>query len=252
VHHAFLDRYGDLDPPIHRLDARARILALGGALVVVVSEAGLRPVAWLLYAALLLLIIAAARIPVGFVVRRWLMASPFILLAGALMLAAPLTAPSSAGPGAGVTLAGPRIALAASVLLKATAAIVLLTLLTATGRFHRLLYGLRSLRVPGLLSTLLAFMYRYIYIMSDELQRTSRARASRTPGRIRSGRMRATAWQAGTVFVRGYDRSHRVYAAMRSRGFDGTFPQPVPPRFGWRDALAVTLVLGAFVAVRIA
>lgn len=179
--------------------------------------------------------------------RRCLIAAPFVVLASLLILLM-----GNAGPGGrSGAIAGGSAPLAAAVLLKGLLAIALLTLLTATERFHRLLHGLRALRLPRLLGILSAFMYRYVFILTDEMQRTARARAARTPGSLRVGRFRTYGNQAATVFVRGYDRSHRVYQAMCARGFTGRFPQMKPLRFRPADAAFLLLFTASFLAVRV-
>ena len=245
--HEFLDRYGSLSSPIHRLDARAKLIGFFVAILVVVSEPTFDVAAFGLYFGLIGLIVLISRVPLDFLARRCLIAGPFILLAALLILLV--------GGGESTVAAGmgakARLPLALAVLMKGLAAILLLTLLTATDRFHRLLRALRLLRLPGLLGELSAFMYRYIFILTDEMQRTSMARSSRTPGRLRVSRFRTIGNQAATVFVRGYDRSQRVYQAMCARGFQGHFPQAVPLRFGMTDAVALTLLIASFLAVRI-
>jgi cobalt/nickel transport system permease protein len=101
-----------------------------------------------------------------------------------------------------------------------------------------------------MLTTVAAFMYRYAFILGDEVIRTSRARSSRTPGRLRAGRIGTYGGQAAMVFLRGWHRSLRVYQAMQSRGFTGALPGPPALRAGWTDLLFLVAVTGAFALVR--
>jgi cobalt/nickel transport system permease protein len=60
------------------------------------------------------------------------------------------------------------------------------------------------------------------------------ARSGSEPGRRAGGgivwRARVTGGMAGSLFVRGFDRADRVYAAMLARGYDGeTRALPAPP-----------------------
>jgi cobalt/nickel transport system permease protein len=137
-----------------------------------------------------------------------------------------------------------------SVAMKAFTAVALVTLLVATERFDRILSGLRSLGLPRMLTTLAAFMYRYAFILGDEVIRTGQARASRTPGPLRAGRIRTYGGQAGMVFLRGWGRSQRVYQAMRSRGFTGVLPAPPAPTLAWADLLFLAATAGGFALVR--
>ena len=149
------------------------------------------------------------------------------------------------------TLFGVRVVLALSVALKAYAAVILLTLLTSTEKFNRLLEGLRSLKMPSLLGVLSAFIYRYMFILSDEMMRTTRARISRTPGRLTTSRISAYGNQAATIFIRSWERSQIVYDAMCSRGFRGKFPLRTAMHFHWSDTFFLLGFTVVFLAVRI-
>ena len=78
---------------------------------------------------------------------------------------------------------------------------------------------LRRARVPALLLTTIALMYRYLFVLADEAGRMQRARASRTlrPGRVHA--WRSTAALAGQLFLRSTERAERIYAAMCARGW---------------------------------
>ena len=101
-----------------------------------------------------------------------------------------------------------------------------------------------------MLTTLAAFMYRYAFILGDEVIRTGQARASRTPGTLRAGRIRTYGGQAGMVFLRGWRRSERVYQAMRSRGFTGVLPRHPAQPLDWADLLLLAATVGAFGLIR--
>jgi cobalt/nickel transport system permease protein len=101
-------------------------------------------------------------------------------------------------------------------------------LLTATTPFPDVLHALGHLRVPSVLVAIVAFMYRYLFVLTDEAQRLMRARAARSarpPGGGGGGTLRwraqVTGSMAGQFFVRSYDRSERVYQAMLARGYSG-------------------------------
>ncbi len=172
------------------------------------------------YGVIILLISAMTRIPPGYILKRCLAVSPFIIIAA---VSYPLSAPAAGMTENGYLLtAGVRSGL--TIFLKALFALVLLILLTSTGKFHSLLAGLRKLRMPRLLGVISALMYRYVFILHDELLRTARARDSRTPGKISTGRVRVYGNQAAVIFIRSIERSQIVYNSMLSRGFTGEFP----------------------------
>ncbi|MFO7767797.1 MAG: cobalt ECF transporter T component CbiQ [bacterium] len=238
MRHAFLDRYGDGDSVLHRRDPRVKTVGVLLALLLVVSEPSGVAAPFAAYLLLTGALLTLGRVPALFVLKRCLLAAPIILTA-ALFLVLDGGVRWEGGLGAGLSMS-----------LKAFTAVSLVTLLTATERFHRILAGLRSLGMPEMLTTLAAFMYRYAFILSDEVLRTSRARVSRTPGPLRTGRVDTYGNQAGMVFLRGWRRSRRVYQAMRSRGFSGALPGAPVLRAGWGDLLFLLLVAGSFGLVR--
>jgi cobalt/nickel transport system permease protein len=102
-------------------------------------------------------------------------------------------------------------------------------LLAFTTPFHDLVDALRELRLPRILVSIISFMYRYLAVLTDEGARMLRARDSRSAGGAGRGgvsiRWRATVTgrMVGSLFLRAYERSERIYAAMQARGFEGEF-----------------------------
>ena len=146
-----------------------------------------------------------------------------------------------------------------TILGKSWLSVVIAVVLTATTTQPDLLRGLRALRVPKILVATVEFAYRYLFVVGDEASRMLQARASRSgalEGRRAGGGLR---WRArvaghlvGTLFVRSLERSERVHAAMRARGYDGE-PRflAAPPLSAGAVALAAALVLYTY-AVQIA
>jgi cobalt/nickel transport system permease protein len=252
MRHAFLDRYSDLDSPIHRLDPRVKLAVFAAILLVMISVPRYEPLTLVLCYPGLAVLVAFSRVPVSWFLRRCLIVTPFVLMAAGVMM---LTGETNgrAASAAGVDL---RSTAALSIVLKAYAAVIVLSLLTSTERFHRLLEGMRRLGLPPLPVALSAYMYRYAFILSEEVMRTSRARLSRTPGSLRTGAIRTYGNQAAMIFIRSWERSQMVYHAMCSRGFTGEIPRasdlrPHTRRSGRGDLLFALLVPAAFLAVRL-
>ena len=102
-------------------------------------------------------------------------------------------------------------------------------LLAFTTPFHDLIDALRELHVPRVMVAIISFMYRYLAVLTDEGSRMTRARDARSALGPRGGggsiRWRATVTgrMVGSLFLRAYERSERIYAAMQARGFEGEF-----------------------------
>jgi cobalt/nickel transport system permease protein len=152
--------------------------------------------------AVLLLLWPLCRMPFTYAVRRLLMAEFFILGLALLSFLSPSAAP---------------VFLAAIV--KSNLCVFTLLLLTWTTPFHEILLVLRQLKLPAVMLTTLALMYRYLPVLAEESRRMQRARASRT-----FSSSRRLAWQSlanilGQLFIRTTERAERIYLAMCSRGW---------------------------------
>ena len=221
--HSFLDQYSDRDSFIHRLDPRAKLITtLVFILAVVLTPLG-SWWAFILYFVLITVWLLLSRVPVFYVLKRSLVIMPFVLL---IAIFIPFF---KEGEVAGsynvwlwevtVTYSGLQVLL--NIVIKAWLSIISLILLTSTTRMVHLLGGLEQLRLPRVMVMLLSFMYRYLFVLVDEVMRMKQARDSRSVGGSRWRQIRTVGSMVGTLFIRSYERGERVYAAMTARGFDG-------------------------------
>ena len=202
MRHDFLDRYSRHDSPVHRLSAG---LKLAAALLLVLLFV-LVPLAthWLFAAAAggLVGVALAARIPAGYLAKRLLLVEPFVLGMAVLTLLQ---------PGGGVVFLG--------IVVRSTLCLLTMVLLASTTPFTELLPVLRRARLPALLVTTVALLYRYLFLLVDETERMNRARHSRTFIRYRWPAWKTLASVIGQLFVRSTERAERIYAAMCARGW---------------------------------
>ncbi|HUJ09824.1 MAG TPA: cobalt ECF transporter T component CbiQ [Verrucomicrobiae bacterium] len=198
MRHDYLDRYSRLDSPIHRQPAVVKLVV---ALALLVATISLRP-ALLPVAVVLLATTLLSRLPPRFVLLRLLLLEPFALGVALLALFQP---------------GGGRIF--AFLIAKSTLCLLTMILLSNTTPFSEILRVLRRARVPALLITTLALMYRYLFVLVDEAERMKRARASRTLAWRRRFQWKNVATVAGQLFIRSTERAERIYAAMCARGW---------------------------------
>jgi len=202
MRHDFLDRYSRLKSPVHRLPAE---LKCGIALLVILGTLALPLQIWwafLLSVAFLVVVVLVSGVPVPFILRRLLFLEPFVLGVSLLSLLRP--------DGAWVFL---------TLIVKSTISLLTMIVLSNTTPFAGILAVLRRLRVPGILLTVLALMYRYLFVLIDEAERMERARASRTFTPSRGGWWRNGSTVLSQLFIRSSERADRIYAAMLSRGW---------------------------------
>jgi cobalt/nickel transport system permease protein len=234
------ERYQDGDSRIHRLDPRVKVvvaLILIAGITLTPARAGWAyPLLW----GLVVMLIAAGQLRVGRVARQATLALPFALAAVTLLFTTPGDPLVTV---AGLTITGAGVIRFAAILAKSWLAVQVALVLAMTTPFTDLLWALSQLRVPGTLIAITSFMYRYLFTLLDEAERLIRARASRSGslvGRQSGGsllwRARIAGGMIGNLFLRSYERSERVYAAMLSRGYAGQLRALDPPPLRWRDA----------------
>jgi cobalt/nickel transport system permease protein len=228
MHIHALDAYRSKASLVHRLDARVKLIL---AVLFIVATAFTPDGAWLAYAlltGLLLGVIAASRLGVGFVLRRSLVALPFALAAVTAMVSTSgqaLLTMHVFGCELSITDAG--VSRFIGILLRSWLSVQMAVVLTASTPFPVLLRAMRSLRIPKVLVAITGFAYRYIFVISDEALRMMRARAARSGALSGKGggsvfwRARVTGGMAGSLFLRSIERSERIYDAMVARGYDG-------------------------------
>lgn len=227
MRHSFLDRYSDRDSLIHRLDARTKLVTTLLFLVALLLTPPGRWEAYLLYSGLLAVLILLSQVPPLYILRRSMTVIPFVLVMAALL---PFWGREGQAP---VNMQGVQVMV--NILVKSWLSILSLILLTSTTRLNHLLKGMEQLKVPRVMVMLLSFMYRYIFVLVDEVMRLKQARDSRNFGGKWRWQLRTVGNIIGVLFIRSYERGERVYAAMVSRGFDGEMRSLKPPKLGRQD-----------------
>jgi cobalt/nickel transport system permease protein len=243
MHANFLDPYQERSSPIHHLDARIKLVMV----VLFILTSALTPIgAWPVYFLLLALILSAellSDLGLPFYLKRALLAIPFILAALPVLLTTSGDALLALPFGLSLTLPGLNKFL--SIAFKSWISIQAAILLATTTEFPDILLSMRALRLPRLLVAIIGLMWRYLFVIVDEVLRLLRARASRSAQSEQAGlrtggsllwRAGVTGRMAGSLFLRSLERSDRIYNAMLARGYDGevrSLPRPALKRMDW-------------------
>jgi cobalt/nickel transport system permease protein len=244
---------GDPASPIHRLDPRAKIVGFLGLTIVAVST----PLSdWPVYvacAAVLAVVAVLARVHPREIWRRSRAVLPLVLFVAVFL---PFVRHGGETYGIGpVSVSEDGLRTFAEVASKATLGTVSAVLLGATTAFPAVLRGLERLRVPRVLTLIAAFMYRYLFVIVDEVQRMRAALVSRAYRPRHLLHTSAIGRVATALFLRTYTRSERVYLAMAARGYRGSMPELVGLHFGRVDAVFVAgmaiVLLGARALVEV-
>lgn len=202
MRHSYLDRFSRLSSPIHSLSAGTKFLFLIVILLVtttspITSYGILGAVGLCLFTVALL-----STIPMMFVVRRLVFLELFVIGITLLSLFQPN---------------GMQIFL--GLLVRSTLCLLAVVLFSNTTPFSEVVGLFRRLRVPALVVTTLALMYRYLFVFVDELERMERARSSRTVSPRQSVVWHSLGTVISQLFIRSTERAERIYSAMCARGW---------------------------------
>lgn len=231
MHHVTLDSWSQIVSPIHRLDARVKIVAAGAILLsLVLTE---RHYGWLFasYFVLVATLALAARLPLPALLTRATLVLPF------------------AGTVAALNLFGGDALRAGGVLGKSYLSALVVLVLLATTPLHVLLRGLESLGAPRFFLMVAQFVHRYLFVLSEQAQHMIQARRCRAVGARRQPLAASAAGAVAVLFARSYGRAERIHHAMLARGFQGHFTLLEQPRLGAADWISLSAVTATLVAL---
>jgi cobalt/nickel transport system permease protein len=239
VHHVVLDRWSRGESVLHRRDARAKTIAvLIFLMALATAQRAFLPLS-LCYLGILAATIIAAGLPLGAAFKRAAVVLPFTAVFAAISLAA-------GEPMRAAALVGKSYLSALAVLV-----------LVSTTPLPELLRGLERMGVPRYLLMVAQFLYRYLFVISEEAQHM-RAALQAKSGTLRRalwdrGKFAAAGGALGVLFARSYAHAEGIHQAMLARGFRGHFLTLSGRSFGRADvffvAAALTVVVGARAAL---
>ena len=223
MHHDFLDKYSATDSPVHRLHPLIKLFCYVVLMLAILWTSVYNPLQLWCIGIMLWVIIIASNLPPWYLIGKTLILLPLFIF---LILLQPFFKGESAMvrihvifPFA-ITREGVNVALSISI--KALLILWATITLLSTSRFPELLHALRMIRCPVVMIMVLSFIYRYIFLLINEMERQNTAR------RARLFQRQSPAWFFKTIIylatstlTRSFDRSERIYQAMCARGFHG-------------------------------
>jgi len=260
MHYHFLDPYRERQSVIHALDPRVKLVfTLAFVLTMALLPFGAWPV-YVLMLTLALSITVLSELGLKYVLKRSLLAIPFVLAAVPLLFTvkgpALLTLPIGS---LSLTITSTGLERLLSIMFKSWVSLQVAIVFAAATPFPDILLAMRAVKIPRLIVSLFGLMWRYMFVMVDEVIRLLRARSARSGSiaGLKSGgsiawRAKVTGGMAGNLFVRSIDRGDRIYAAMAARGYDGeirSFPLPPITSASWivlLGSLALLIILLLF------
>jgi len=240
------ERYSRLESPIHRWDPRARILSLF-VLIFSIALAGSILQALVGFCASFSLILIS-RLPLAHVARfmKWpvIFLLPLVIFLpftteGDRLFAFQFISPSIQG-----------IYLGQLFLIRGLGAALLALLIVGTAPFTITIKALQDMGLPGSLTQIFLFAYRYIFLLNEEFQTMSRSLQCKgflKRSDLKTARILAMAF--AMLLIRSYERSEDVFHAMLSRGYRGELPCRGRQAITGSDCLKSLLVVSAALGI---
>jgi len=259
MHVDIFDQFQFSESKVHSLDPRIKVLV---AVAFILSNALLPDGSWLAFGVawfFLLLANDLSNLGLGFTLKRSVIALPFAVVAVSAIFS-PRGEPLGVWDLGFMTLIPTDAGLIrfASILLRSWLSVQIAILLVATTQFPDLIHALEHLRLPRTLTTIIAFLFRYLFVLTNEVFRILRAREARSarlPGVSGGGslgwRLKTTGSMAGQLFTRSYERSDRIYQAMISRGYAGHIRTLNPHRIQSRDWLVLIVSAAVLMLIQL-
>lgn len=225
-----LDLLANGDSALHRLDSRAKVLVTLVFIISVVSfgKYELAPLfPFFIFPAVM---IANSGLPPLYIARKIALLCPFVLVVGICNPVFDREILVQLGP---LGISGGWVSFA-SILLRSVLTVGAAFILVGVTGFTAVCQALEQLGMPRVFAVQLHFLYRYIFVLTDEGGRVSRARELRSFGGKGLG-MGSYSSLTGNLLLRTWERAERIHRAMLTRGFIGEFHARQVSRFGGRE-----------------
>jgi cobalt/nickel transport system permease protein len=181
-------------------------------------------------------LMAVGNLPAGYLAKKILLAAPFAFFIGIFNPLLDRAVLVHLGP---IGLSGGWISFT-SIMLRFTLTVAAALILIAGTGLNAVCLALDKLGAPRGFVTQLMFLYRYIFVLTDEALRLVRARSLRS-FQGRGLGLRVFSSMVGQLLLRTLDRARRIHLAMLSRGFAGKIHLNRPLRLRLQD---VAFLLG--------
>ena len=215
-----IDRFAHVESALQRWDPRFKIFSMG----ILVFGIALLETIPLAFVALALAVgfLIAARLPYHFVSNGVQFVAVFLI---PFFIVMPLSYPGEpAFHILGLPFAWEGLRLATLIVAKSLAIVMTAYAIFGTTRFDVAMIALQRLKVPKVFVQMLLFTYRYIFVFIAEMKRMDVGMQAR--GFIKQPNLytlKVLGNFVGTLLVRSFERTERVYKAMLSKGYQGEF-----------------------------
>jgi cobalt/nickel transport system permease protein len=241
-----LDLLANGDSSIHRLDARAKVLVTIVFIICVVSCNRYELTALFPFLIFPAVMVALSNLPPLFIIKKIALLCPFVLAVGIFNPVFDREILLQLGP---VGISGGWISFA-SILVRSALTVGAAFILVGVTGFTAVCQALERLGMPQVFAVQLLFLYRYIFVLTEESGRAARARELRSCGKKGQG-VRSFGSLVGHLLLRTWQRAERIHMAMLARGFTGEFHASRRSGFGAPEIRFVLAWIALFIFLRV-
>jgi len=235
----FSDHFAQRSNYMTKVDARAKMLFVTAAIIIVVSSRN--PYVPLIVFFLSLIFLLGVRIPTKVILLR--VAAPLGIACAVLFMQ--------------IFFYGMAEGLSRGFLImtKVLGAVSVIIFLSMTTPVNKLLNAARWFKVPDTWVEIAMLSYRYSFVLLEDAVTIRNAQKARLGYSSLARSLRSFGELMGSTVVRTYDRSIAVYESMLLRGYNGTMKNAAREEtFGIKDASAViifTIILASLLVLNI-
>ncbi|MBI5207324.1 MAG: cobalt ECF transporter T component CbiQ [Candidatus Firestonebacteria bacterium] len=242
----YLDYLSYKNTFIHRIDPRAKLIVSLIFIIIIISFPKYEVSSLFPFFFFPIFLIVLADLPLKIILKKIVIVSPFALMVGIFN---PIFDRKIFFTIFNIGITGGFISYF-SIIIKFVLTISAALILIATTSFPGICVALEKLKVPKIFVLQLMFLYRYIFVLGEEVARTSRARELRSFGK-NGYQLSTTSNILGNLLLKTIDRSERIYQSMCSRGFVGYINIIKKTNFTLIDFFYMIILSSIFILLRI-
>jgi len=213
-----IDRHAHVESSIQRWDPRFKIASM---LLLILCLALVKSIPLIVFGFVLSVgLLLVSRIPLDFIFQGLKVVVVFLL---PFFIILPLTYPVEfESHFLGIPFAIEGLRLATLIVIKAIAIVLTAYVVFGSRRFDVSMIALQHLKCPPLVVQMMLFTYRFIFLFLAEMRRMDTAMKAR--GFIKKPdiyTLKVLGGFVGTLLIRSFERTERIYKAMLSKGYQG-------------------------------
>ena len=241
----YLDLLAYRDSEIHRVNPVAKFITTVVYLFFVISFNRYEIKMLLPFSIYPLFLILRADLPFGYILKKVLYVSPFVIMVGIFN---PIFDRHIFFSFNGINITSGWVSFLSIIIKYFLTVTTVIVLIGVTG-FYNLCYAMNKVGVPKVFSVQLLFLYRYIFLITEEVARMTRARELRTPI-SKPVSLKVYGSLAGHLLLRSINRAERIHRSMILRGFDGNIKIAGRTSYRLNDFIFMSLWILVFIFFR--